>query len=425
VGFRGTQRIASQPVAPLDFDAAVRVAIVSPSISRLAGGIFEIQRSLAKALSAIPQVVVSVHGVDDAFTKEDLDAWGSLRPDAYRLVGPAAFGYAWGLTSGLTKCRADIGHLQALWMYPSIAINRWAVKERKPYIVTINGMLDGWALRNSGWKKKIAAFLYERRNLEGAACLQANTRTEFESIRAFGLKNPVAIIPNGVELPNSKPRTGIHDAPKRCYYKTPAPITDLKSPPISKRTLLFLGRIHPKKGLAELIEGWKLSGARLNDWKLEIAGWDDGAHEAGLRERAARLGLDCSVTWTGPLFGQAKESALQRASAFILPSYSEGLPMALLEAWAYSKPVLMTRQCNIPEGFSSRAAIEIEPDRGSIAEGLDRLIELTHSELEQMGLRGRRLVEKRFAWPQVAADMKTVYDWILGLEPRPASVIEG
>ena len=133
------------------------------------------------------------------------------------------------------------------------------------------------------------------------------------------------------------------------------------------------------------------AGRDVNGWILEITGWDDGAHEAGLRERAARLGLDGSVTWTGPLFGRAKASALQRASAFILPSYSEGLPMALLEAWAYSKPVLMTLQCNLPEGFIG-AAIRIEPNSDSIARGLDRLTGLADTELNEMGSRGRQLV---------------------------------
>jgi glycosyltransferase involved in cell wall biosynthesis len=399
----------------------MRVAIVSPSLSRLAGGIFEIERSLAKALSALPQVVVSVHGIDDAFTKEDLASWGSIRPEIYRLVGPAAFGYARELRAGLTKSQADIGHLQALWMYPSIAIHRWAVKAHKPYVVTTNGMLDAWAVQNSAWKKKIAAFLYERRNLEAAACLQANTQTEFESIRAFGLRNPIAIIPNGVDLPEPKREVASCGAPKGGSNGTPT--SNLESASLSDRTLLFLGRIHPKKGLAELIEGWELSRARLNGWKLKIAGWGSSANKASLRQRVTRLGLSDSVILMGPLFGWAKASALQRASAFILPSHSEGLPMALLEAWAYGKPVLMTQQCNIPEGFSADAAIQIEPNSDSIASGIDRLTRLTSADLDEMGSRGRRLAQEKFAWPQIAAEIKAVYDWVLGNGAKPECVL--
>ena len=301
-------------------------------------------------------------------------------------------------------------------MYPSIALHRWAVETRKPYIVTVNGMLEAWALENSGWKKRIAALLYERRNLEAAACLQANTRSEFESIRAFGLRNPIAIIPNGVPLPAAERRDANSDSSDSDG--------SLASAPLGHKTLLFLGRIHPKKGLAELVEGWELSRARINGWKLEISGWDDGQHEAALRERIVRLGVDDSVTWTGALFGKAKDRALRRASAFILPSFSEGLPIAPLEAWAYGKPVLITPQCNIPEGFSAGAAIQIEPDSDSIARGLDRLTMLTSAELHEMGSRGRQLVKEQFAWPRIAEEMKTVYEWILGHGPRPACVVE-
>jgi poly(glycerol-phosphate) alpha-glucosyltransferase len=275
-------------------------------------------------------------------------------------------------------------------------------------------MLDPWALRNSAWKKKLAGWLFEREHLKRAACIRALNGSEAESIRAFGIKNPIAIIPNGVDLPQEPRELPLaKSAPPRSGSESQLP-----------RTLLFLGRIHPKKGLVELIEGWKLSRARVNGWKLEIAGWDDGAHEAGLRERTTRLGLDGSVTWTGPQFGQAKVSALQRASAFILPSHSEGLPMALLEAWAYGKAVLTTRQCNLPEGFSIGAAIRIEPSGDSIARGLDCLTGLADTELSEMGSRGRQLVREKFAWWPVAAEMKSLYDWILGNGPRPACVID-
>jgi poly(glycerol-phosphate) alpha-glucosyltransferase len=189
------------------------------------------------------------------------------------------------------------------------------------------------------------------------------------------------------------------------------------------RTLLFLGRLHPKKGIAELIDGWKLSRARRNSWVLEIVGWDDGGYEKALRERIGRAGVAKSVTWSGPLFGTSKDTALRRASAFILPSLSEGLPMTVLEAWAYGLPVLKTSQCNLPEGFTAGAAIHIEPKPESIAEGLDRMSGLADGELSEMGMLGRRLVVERFRWPQVAAKMNSVYDWILGNRPKPDCVV--
>jgi poly(glycerol-phosphate) alpha-glucosyltransferase len=156
---------------------------------------------------------------------------------------------------------------------------------------------------------------------------------------------------------------------------------------------------------------------------LEIASWDDGEHEAQLRAHCERLGLRSSVSWVGPQYGVDLAITFKRASAFILPSFSEGLPMAVLTAWAYGRPVLMTPHCNLPEGFAAQAAVAIDPEPDSIAEGITRIVEMPDEELAAMGRRGRRLVEEKFAWPQIAADMKTVYDWILGNRPKPECVV--
>jgi poly(glycerol-phosphate) alpha-glucosyltransferase len=131
-----------------------------------------------------------------------------------------------------------------------------------------------------------------------------------------------------------------------------------------------------------------------------------------------------SVIFTGPAFGDAKDALLRRADAFILPSFSEGLPMSVLEAWSYGLPVLMTEHCNIPEGFADNAAIRIGTDVESIAEGMRHLFRPPSSVLRSLGLNGRALVEERFTWPQVAAQMKEVYEWVLGGGAKPGCVRE-
>ena len=121
-----------------------------------------------------------------------------------------------------------------------------------------------------------------------------------------------------------------------------------------------------------------------------------------------------SVLFVGPAFGDQKDALLRRADAFILPSFSEGLPMSVLEAWSYRLPVLMTDHCNLPEGFAAEAAIRIGTDVESIAEGLNQLLQSTIPDLQSIGRNGRSLVESQFTWPQVAAQMKEVYEWVLG-----------
>jgi glycosyltransferase involved in cell wall biosynthesis len=130
-----------------------------------------------------------------------------------------------------------------------------------------------------------------------------------------------------------------------------------------------------------------------------------------------------TVIFTGPAFGEQKDQLLRRTSAFILPSFSEGLPMAVLEAWAYGLPVLMTDECNLPEGFLADAAIRIETSVSSIAEGMREILQASARDLRTTGSNGHALVERQFAWPMVAAQMKEVYDWMLGGGAPPSTVV--
>jgi poly(glycerol-phosphate) alpha-glucosyltransferase len=131
-----------------------------------------------------------------------------------------------------------------------------------------------------------------------------------------------------------------------------------------------------------------------------------------------------SVLLLGPQFGDAKAEAFRDCDAFVLPSLSEGLPMVVLEAWARRKPVLLTPACNLPEAFVDKAAIQIEPDAASIATGLRQMFEMSASELSSIGVAGHRLAASRYAWPRVAAQMKTLIEWLLDRAPRPDFLVD-
>ncbi|WP_245937211.1 glycosyltransferase [Thioalbus denitrificans] len=194
--------------------------------------------------------------------------------------------------------------------------------------------------------------------------------------------------------------------------------------PLQSRVLLFLGRIHPKKGLANLLHAWaqELRASHGRSWHLVVAGWDQNGNQAELEGLVEGLGIGSTVHFVGPQFEKQKLASLLRADAFVLPSFSEGLPMAVLEAWAHRLPVLMTSQCNLPEGFAADAAVPMEPNVESIRQGLGTLFEMSSDELAEMGSRGCALVEDRFTWPAVAAQMCSVYAWVLGQGPRPDCV---
>ncbi len=385
------------------------ILMVTASISRNGGGVFHSVRSLSRELARACRV--EVVGLRDGFSAADADAWRPLAPELFERVGPRQWGYSPGLKARIGRNGTGLVHACGVWMYPTHAAAGACRRKGTPLVISPHGMLDPWALRNAAWKKKLAGWLYENRNLRSAACIHALCESEYESIRAYGLTNPVAILPNGIDLPPDGP-------------KLPPPWTAKIAS--GRRVVLFLGRIHPKKGLPSLIEGWarlKAQNTTLADgWALVIAGWSQGGHEDELKKVVSERGLGQDVLFLGPAFDDAKRACLQNADAFILPSFSEGLPMSVLEAWSYRLPVVMTGQCNLPEGFAAAAAIEIRPDADAIAAGLERLLSMPDAERRQMGANGRDLVVSKFAWPRIAAQMIDVYKWVVGEGPKPACV---
>ncbi|MGP3726347.1 glycosyltransferase [Cereibacter sphaeroides] len=383
------------------------LAVLTASLSDRAGGL---AATVPASINAVKRFGVKAHvfGLRDAGTNyaarpldgADVHAIPSWPTPGLRLA-PA-------LDRELRKVQADVLHLHGLWLYPSIAALRWRARSGRPVMISPHGMLDGWALNNSAWKKRLALMLFEQRNLSGAACLHALADNERMAIRALGVSAPVAVIPNGVDIPAVGGRRS-----KPAFLKGE-----------ERRVLLFLGRIHPKKGLAETLQAWALvlSGAPQieRDWVLVIAGWDDGGHVEPLKRLAKDLGVDGSVCFGGPIFGDEKVDLLCTAEAFILASHSEGLPMAVLEAWAHACPVFMTRACNLPEGFAADAAIEISTHPPGMAKVL--LQHLARSDLPYLGLAGKALVADRFSWDRVGRDFAAVYYWLAQRGDRPDCV---
>ena len=383
----------------------MKVAFITPSVSRSSGGIFEVELALAKSLTEVG-VEVQVYGQQDENTQNDLPRWNAIKVFTFPSIGPHAFRYSPALKNAIVKSECQVGHLQVLWMYTSVVTNHW-FSSGKPYIVTIHGMLEPWALKNAGWKKKIVEFLYEGRCLKNAACIHAHTYKEYKDIRQFGLTNPVSIIPNGVDLPDTKPVT-----------QKPAWYGQAKN----RKVVLFISRLHPKKGIENMLEAWGNLTNR-QQWCLVIAGWGDNDYAQSLKDKVRNLGLEDDIIFVGPLFDQEKHLAFTHAEAFILPSLSEGLPMAILEAWSYKVPALITPACNLPEGYEAEAAIKIEPNPASIATGLQHLFALTDEQRQQLGQNGYELVLKKYTWDKIAQQMAEVYKWVLEGGPHPNTVL--
>ena|SRR5437867_3410499 len=210
----------------------INLAFLTACISRRSGGLLECIRGLGQELMQNREVAVEIMSLQDQFSAEDSALLLPLKVRLFKPSGPSRFGYSPGLLPALLNSQSDIIHHHGLWTYPSVATLRWTRRTQRPHLISPQGMLDTWALRNSWWKKKIAGWLYEGANLRNAACIHAVCRSEAEAFRDYGLKNPICIVPNGIDLP------------QKGYACLPT-WADRIEP--GRKVLLYLGRLHLKK----------------------------------------------------------------------------------------------------------------------------------------------------------------------------------
>jgi poly(glycerol-phosphate) alpha-glucosyltransferase len=303
----------------------------------------------------------------------------------------------------------DVVHSHSLWMLPNHYASAAAHSRGKPVVFTAHGVFEPWAMARSSWKKRPVAWWWQNRDLHQAACIHVNSEPEVAGVRTYGLRNPVAIVPNGVDLAafnNLPPRTALAE----------------RFPHLAgRKIILFLSRLHPKKGLAHLLTAWKSVAQEERDWHLVIAGRDDGA-ESATRAAIDSMQLQKSVTLTGVLEGGDKLAAFSAADVFVLPSFSEGFSMAILEAMAARLPVMLTPGCNFPQAVRAGAAIEVQPDASDTQRGLRQLIDMNDTDRRAMGQRGRALVESHYSWDALASQMMQLYRWMSGGGPPPGFV---
>jgi poly(glycerol-phosphate) alpha-glucosyltransferase len=436
---------------------------LTASISRKAGGLFDAIQRLVQARAEQGETI-KVFGVWDEFAEADLPSWNPVPARAFKATWPKAIGRSPQLLAELNAFAPDLCHTHGLWGYASLATRNYSRRKKRPYWISPHGMLDPWAMNHSRWKKQIAWALFERDHLHAAHCLRALCVSEAQSIRQLGLKNPIAVIPNGIDLPvatttemvkaegvmttdhGSRSTDGGALEIARAGGLTlevepaagrPAPWHGFVAP--GQKVLLFLSRIHQKKGLVNLLKAWaetrnaERGKGTADEWVLAIAGWDQGGHEAELkrlcgerqiifadvREPRPAAGGPGSVVFLGPQFNAAKAACYEQCDAFVLPSFSEGLPMVVLEAWAYSKPVLMTPECNLPEGVQGGAALVAAATEAGMVSGLRDLRQMPAVQRLAMGRRARQLVEERFTWVRVGEQWRTVQEWMVGGGSKP------
>jgi glycosyltransferase involved in cell wall biosynthesis len=305
----------------------------------------------------------------------------------------------------------DVVHQHGIWTGVSRATSKLCKTHKIPSVIAPHGSLSSWTLNLSRWKKRLALAAYEGQNLHGASCLHATAETEITDFRDFGLRNPIALINNGVAERSS------HTAGDGNRFRSQHGI------PAGRRILLFLSRITPKKGLPMLIEAIVNMKQEFADWMLVIAGTDEFSHKTTIETLIELWGLKDAITMVGPLYDQAKSDAFDAAELFVLPSHSEGAPIVILESLLAGVPVITTKASPWAELNTHGCGWWVDISTDSICGALRHAAGLSPDQLISMGKQGEKLVISKYIWMKQAQKTITLYEWLLGLRDMPDFVL--
>jgi glycosyltransferase involved in cell wall biosynthesis len=367
---------------------AARLAAAQSSLGHSVGVLYQSDAAaderLAKAVGTIPGFdKVKLHRIEDPHSN-----LGEM------FLNPAA---EW-LKSGLKEY--DWLHLHAIWAPIILQTAKAARAQKKPYVIVPHGMLDPWSLSGQGpvkhFKKKIAMILGYRKMLQGAAFLHLGNADEQNLIKPLGLSTPGVIIPNGV-FPQE-----IEGLPSPGSFIAKRP--ELRG----KRYILFLSRLHFKKGLDFLADAFAMVAKKDREVLLVVAGPDDGMQQPMTDQLRAHGVLD-RVIFTGPLWGPDKLAAMIDSAVFCLPSRQEGFSLAITEALGCRCPVVVSEGCHFPEIAEAGAGWVTPLGAAPTAKALEEALALSPDAARAMGEKGRELVLSRFTWPKIAEATLAAY----------------
>lgn len=376
------------------------------SISHLSGGTSRVVRDLTDSLSVIEDC--SVRLVSQCRLPEDSvevhpnsEVTQEIAFPSSQLSLRTGISFRSTLIDSVLKKLPSLIHDHGMWMPSNHFVATVARKAKVPLVLNTHGMLEPWAINHHGLRKKVALKLYEMRDLRSVSLFFATSEQEVESIRRIGLSQPIAMVPNGLEFPDGNTLDGRSKLKGR------------------ERILLYLGRIHPIKGLLRLIQVW--ANLQPQGWRLILAGPDDGGHLNEVLLLVRHLGLDRSVDYLGVVRGAEKARVLQSADLLVLPSFSENFGVVVGEALTYGLPVITTQGTPWKGLVDNRCGWWVEAQSEAIERALREAISLGDRERSEMGARGRKYASS-FDQRQVADQILSVYRWLVSDGEKPGCV---
>lgn len=291
---------------------------------------------------------------------------------------------------------SDIVHVHGIWNHSSFVGSRVSYILNKPYIITPHGSLAPWCLAQKRIKKKIYMAIVQKKQLLRANLIHAISDAEANDIRDILGETKIRTVPNGVSVDTNIKINEVLD-----FWNSYPCLR-------GKRYVLFLGRLHPKKGVDILIKSFARLIEDFNDLVLVVAGPDEIGWRSKLEQLTRKLGITKSVVFTGLVTGAYKKCILKNAEIVVLPSHSEVLSIVALEAMAFSKPLIISEGCGFPEVAEKGAGIIVKPRVEEIGDAMRSVLGKTEK-LKQMGKRGRELIEEKYSWQKIASQMNEIY----------------
>jgi glycosyltransferase involved in cell wall biosynthesis len=315
-------------------------------------------------------------------------------------VGPRRLGNSPSMRLWLKKMArkgaVELLHNHSLWMMPNVYPGNIAARYSIPYMVSPRGCFTEYAMSIGSVVKKLFWPLVQKPSLRAVSAFHATAMSEYHDIRRMGFYQPVAIIPNGVDIPE----VSSVDRDQNC------------------RTILFLSRIHPNKGIDMLLPAWKAVQDRFPEWRLLIVGPDENNHLSEVKKLANHLNVE-RVVWGDPVYGREKFDLMSSSDLFILPSYSENFGMVVAESLASGTPAIVLKGAPWSGIEHNHAGWWIDADIDSIQRCLETAFSMSSESLRQMGLSGRAWMRREFSWDAIAEKMYRTYEWVCEVGDRP------
>lgn len=351
---------------------------------------------VVKGLRKTSGVATFVRELSDALHANGVDvAIGMCHPDTDNWMPPEGNEPVVALGEALSG-NWDVIHVHGLWDREIRIAARAALKKRIPLVWSPHGMLAPWALKYRWWKKCLPWHIYLKRLLHGATAFHVTSELEKDWITQLGLTSRVDVVPLGTHVPSEETLVATCAKKRGC----------------KGRTLLFVGRIHPVKGLDNLVDAWAKVSPR--NWRLRLVGGENkGGYCAALAAKCRELQVEDSVDFVGAKYGDDLQREYCLANCLILPSFTENFGGVVVDSLGAGVPVIASDKTpwrELETNPIGKCGWCVPNDPDSLARTIGTMTAMPDSAREAMGAAGRRLVVEKYTWAAVSRRMLNVYE---------------